>query len=322
MNGANDPYDILIRGGTLIDGTGASRRVADVGIRGERIAAVGELTGHRAEHEIDARGRVVAPGFIDVHSHDDRSLLSNCEMMPKLSQGVTTVVTGNCGLSLAPLQSQQPPAPLNLAGGGQWYRFADFASYLTEVESKSPAINAAPLVGHSTLRVGALDDFTRPAREAGIRLMKERLRAALEAGALGFSTGLFYPPNRPAPLAEVVALAEELPAFGGIYTTHMRDEGDQVLASLEETFETGRRAQVPVVISHLKCASPKVWGTSGQVLARIEAARRQQAVGFDVYPNLISNEIQPSESSLPGVGHRPPQPPRVGWAARADQSAD
>jgi len=201
MNESDAPYDILIRGGTVIDGTGAPRRAAAVAIRGERIEAIGELAGRRAEHEIDARGRVVAPGFIDVHSHDDRLLLSDRAMTPKLSQGVTTVVAGNCGLSLAPLRSRQPPAPLNLAGGGEWYRFADFATYLAEVERRPPAINAAPLVGHSTLRVGALDDFTRPAREAEIRLMKERLRAALEAGAVGFSTGLFYPPNRPAPIA-------------------------------------------------------------------------------------------------------------------------
>ncbi len=226
----------------------------------------------------------MAPGFVDVHTHDDRLLLSNREMTPKLSQGVTTVITGNCGVSLAPLQIQQPPPPLDLLGGTEWYRFADFATYLAEVERKPPAINAVPLVGHSTLRVGAMDDPTRPAREAEIRRMKEQLRAALAAGAAGLSSGLYYPISRPAPIAEVAALAEELPAFEGIYTTHMRDEGDQVLASLEETFKTGRRAQVPVVISHLKCASPKVWGTSDQVLDRIEAARRQQAVGFDVYP--------------------------------------
>jgi len=225
-----------------------------------------------------------------VHAHDDRLLLSNREMTPKLSQGVTTVVTGNCGVSLAPLQIQRsPPPPLNLAGGAEWYRFADFATYLAEVESKPPAINVVPLVGHSTLRAGALDDFTRPAREAEIRLMKERLRAALEAGAAGFSTGLIYPPSRSAPPAEAVALAEELPAFGGIYTTHMRDEGDGVMEALEETFETGRRARVPVVVSTSNAAAPRY---GAPVIGSWPARHAGNSpVGFDVYPYDASSTV-------------------------------
>ena len=284
--------DLIIRHGEVIDGTGNERYRADVAIKGDRIAAIGDLSQISADHEIDATGRIVAPGFIDVHTHDDRLLLSHPAMTPKLSQGVTTVVTGNCGISLAPFKApHRPPPPLDLLGDRPWYRFATFAGYLAELEQQPPAINTAPMVGHSTLRVAAMTDVRRPANSQEIETMRSLLQAALDAGAIGFSTGLFYPTNKPAPQEEVVALAELLAPVGGIYTTHMRDEADDVEKSLDETFATAQAAGVPVVISHHKCSGRANWGRSVQTLQKIDQARSQQSVGLDVYPYAASSTV-------------------------------
>jgi N-acyl-D-amino-acid deacylase len=287
-----DSCDLLITGGTVVDGTGAPRYRADIAITDDRIIAVGDLAGMSAAQRLDAAGMAVAPGFIDVHTHDDRVLLSAPDMRMKVSQGVTTVVTGNCGVSLAPFTpAGRPPAPLDLLGAEEWYRFPRFADYVAALEDAPPAINAALQVGHSTLRVGAMDDVSRAARPDEIRVMKQRLKESMAAGAIGFSTGLYYPTNKAAPLEEVAALAEELPEFGGIYTTHMRDEGAGILDSLDETFETGRRAGVPVVISHHKCSGRPNFGRSVETLPRIETAMLRQKVGFDVYPYVAGSTV-------------------------------
>ena len=284
--------DVVIRHGTLIDGTGASPRAADVAISGARIAAVGDLGAVAADREIDARGRVVAPGFIDVHTHDDRALLSDPDMAFKASQGVTTVVVGNCGSSLAPLAPGRPtPPPLNLFGGPEWWRFPTVGSYVTELEREPAAVNTAVLVGHATLRTGVMDDLDRPATDGEIAVMQERLEEGMAAGAIGFSTGLFYPPNRAAPTDEVVALAEVAARAGGVYATHMRDEHDHVLDSLEETFEIGLRAKLPVIVSHHKCAGPKNFGRTRDTLRRFDAARPNQEVGLDVYPYTAGSSV-------------------------------
>ncbi len=277
--------DTIIRGGTLIDGTGASRRQADVAIAGDRITGVGDLGSTSAEREIDASSRIVAPGFIDVHTHDDRALLSGPDMAMKVSQGVTTVIVGNCGVSLSPITiDRPPPPPMNLLGDESWYRFPTTASYVEELERHPPALNAAFLIGHSTLRVGTMDSVDRPASDKEIHAMRGLLAEGMAAGALGFSTGLFYAPSAAAPTDEVVALAEVASEDGGLYVTHMRNEHDGVMDSLEETFDIGRRAALPVVISHHKCAGPRNFGRTGETLAKIEGARAHQDVGLDVYP--------------------------------------
>jgi N-acyl-D-amino-acid deacylase len=237
--------DCVLRGGLVIDGSGGPPVRADVGIRGDRIVAVGELTATRAEESIDISGRAVAPGFIDIHTHDDRALLSAPDMLAKVSQGVTTVVTGNCGVSLAPLAFDgELPATFQLLGDKQWYRFPDLAGYFAELEQRPPAVNAVCLVGHSTLRLGAMDDLERPADDGEIEVMQQRLAQALDTGAAGLSTGLYYPTGRPAPTAEVVALAKVMSGKSGIYATHMRDEADGVEASVEETLQIGREADL------------------------------------------------------------------------------
>ena len=292
MSEAPGRCDIVIRHGMLVDGTGGPQRPADVAISGDRVAAVGDLGAAVADLEIDASGRAVSPGFIDVHTHDDRALLSDPDMAFKASQGVTTVVVGNCGSSLAPLPAGRPtPPPLNLFGGPEWWRFPTVASYVAELEQTPAAVNTAVLVGHATLRTGVMDDLDRPATDAEIAVMQERLEEGMAAGAIGFSTGLFYPPNRAAPTDEVVALAEVAARAGGLYTTHMRDEHDHVLDSLDEAFEIGARAKLPVVVSHHKCAGPRNFGRTRETLRKFDGARRNQEVGLDVYPYTAGSSV-------------------------------
>ncbi len=287
--------DLLIHNATIIDGTGAPGFTGAVAIADDRIAWVGreaELGEIEAATVLDAGGRVLAPGFIDVHTHDDSVLLSRGEMTPKVTQGVTTVIAGNCGVSLAPLAlDSAPPPPLDLLGGPETYRFPRFADYVAALEAAPAAVNAALLVGHSTLRVGVMSELDRPATPGEIDRMKEHLDESLAAGAIGFSSGLFYPPSAAAPADEVAALLEPLAGTGALYTTHMRDEGDHVEDSLEETFETAARAGVPVVISHHKCTGRKNFGRSVATLERIDAARTRQDVGLDVYPYTAGSTV-------------------------------
>ena len=287
-----DRCDLLIRGGHIIDGTASKSFLGDVAIVGDRICAIGQLGEIHADHLIDATGYAVAPGFIDVHTHDDYLLLENSEVTPKLSQGVTTVVIGNCGVSLSPwLADRRPPPPMDLIGTQQDYCYPTFESYRLALEQRPPAINAAPLIGHSTLRCAALETLDRPALPPEIENMRSSLRDSLKAGAVGFSTGLAYAPNQAATPDEVTALASELQDFGGIYATHMRDEGDQLFDALEESFSTARQAKCSLVISHHKCASASMWGRSAESLAKIDTAAKQQPVGFDVYPYTASSTI-------------------------------
>jgi len=284
--------DLLIRGGTVIDGTGGARRQADVAVKGERIVALGALTDWQGTATIDARGKVVSPGFIDAHTHDDNLLLRRPDMAPKTSQGVTTVVVGNCGVSLAPLTLKgAPPPPLDLLGGQEHYRFDTVAGFVDQLAKTPPATNAALLIGHSTLRVGTMEDVGRPASAAEIDAMAKRLDEGMRAGAIGFSTGLFYAPNAAAPTSEVIEIARVAGSHGGLYATHMRDEHEGVERSLDETFEIGRKANLPVVISHHKVAGVKNFGRSAATLAKIETARQTQTIGLDVYPYTAGSTV-------------------------------
>lgn len=284
--------DWILRGGTVIDGTGAPRFRADVAIAGDRIAAVGDVSKAQRVREIDVSGRIVAPGFVDVHTHDDRALFATPEMPAKASQGVTTVITGNCGVSLAPLTlDRRPPPPLDLIGEAADYAYPRFADYLAALDKGPAAINAACLVGHSTLRVGTMPDLDRPATAGEIAAMGERLQEALDAGAIGMSTGLFYAPANAAPPAEIEALAKRLKPAGALYTTHMRDEAEHVLDSLDESFQVGAAAEVPVVISHHKTTGRANFGRTAETLPKIAAAMRRQEVGLDAYPCIASSTV-------------------------------
>jgi N-acyl-D-amino-acid deacylase len=288
-------YDLIVRNGTLVDGTRAARYGADIGVRGERIAAIGRLDRARAASEIDASGLIVAPGFIDAHTHDDRLLLSAPQMAPKLSQGVTTVVAGNCGVSLAPLPDGIPrpvPPPLDLLDDeGGWFRFGGFDDYVRTLRARPAATNCALLVGHTTLRVAVMDTLERPASPPEIARMRELADRSLAAGAIGISTGLYYEPARAAPTEEVIEVCRPLAARYGIYCTHMRDEADRIVDSLEETFRIGEALGVPVVISHHKLAGTANHGRSRETLPLIERRMRGQRVGLDCYPYCASSTI-------------------------------
>ncbi len=290
MAQADGAADIVFRNARLVDGTGGPSRLGDLALKDDRIAALGDLGDMRAAREIDLAGKVLCPGFIDVHTHDDRALLADPLMTCKVSQGVTTVVTGNCGVSLAPLDiSTRPPAPMDLICEEPEGFFADFGDYLGALDRDPPATNALAQVGHASLRVGAMDRLDRAASGTEIKVMRGALEAALEAGAIGLSTGLFYPPASAAPTEEVIELAKALAGYRALHTTHMRDESDHVTESLEETFRIGREAKVPVVISHHKCAGLNNYGRSRETLALIETARGRQPVGLDVYPYVASS---------------------------------
>ncbi len=285
MHSHPEVADTLIVGAQLIDGTGAPPVQRDVAVRDGRIAAIGNLSNWLAEVVIEAEGRVLAPGFIDVHTHDDTHVIRAPEMLPKISQGVTTVVVGNCGISAAPVTLRgDPPDPMNLLGGADAFRYPSFAAYVEAVEQARPAVNVAALVGHTALRSNQMDRLDRAATGEEIAAMRAQLEEALVHGALGLSSGLAYASAFAAPVDEVMALAEPLALAGALYTTHMRTEFDAILEAMEEAYRVGRHARVPVVISHLKCAGPANWGRSTEVLASLERARRIQPVGCDCYP--------------------------------------
>lgn len=286
-------FDLIFRRATVVDGTRAPRFEADVAIEGDRIARIGDLSGLPAKAEVDARGRVLSPGFIDAHTHDDRLLLSAPDMAPKASQGITTVVAGNCGISLAPLilKEQAAPPPLDLLGDAPEYRYGTFGAFVKDLEGRPAATNAAMLVGHTTLRVATMKDVDRPASDAEIRAMQAHVAEALEAGAIGASTGLYYEPARAAPPEEVIEVCRPLSAAKAVYCTHMRNEADRVIDSLEETFRLGRELGVKVIVSHHKVVGTPNHGRSGETLKLIAGRMKEQAIGLDCYPYCASSTI-------------------------------
>ncbi|ARP82987.1 D-aminoacylase [Bordetella genomosp. 8] len=318
---AQTHYDTLIRGGTIIDGSGAPRFTADVAVAGERIVAIGELADATADQVVDASGMIVAPGFIDSHTHDDRYLLINPGMPAKLSQGVTTVVTGNCGLSQAPWlpgKRKDVPAPINLLSTDTAdFPYATFRAYLEKLESDPAAVNAACLVGHTSLRAAAMDDLDRPANEAEIAHMQALLREAMEAGAIGLSTGTAYPTAMPATTEELMGVAQVLREYGGIYTSHIRDEADQIFAALDEAFAVGAAGDAPVLVSHHKLIGPRNHGRSVQTLAHIAEAATRQPIRLDAYPYVAGSTILRKDrlavSSRIIVTKSEPLPHYAGW---------
>lgn len=297
-----EPFDLLITGGTVIDGTKAPRFEADVGIRGDRIVALGTLRGHPARATMDATGLIVAPGFIDAHTHDDQALLSQPDMTFKVSQGVTTVVAGNCGISAAPLrEGMDLPMPLSLLDSPATDRFTSFQAYFDALRATPAAINVAAMVGHSTLRAVVMPELDRPANNEEIATMRAMVEEALQAGAIGVSTGMFYPPAMAATTEEVIEICRPLTARKALYVTHMRDEADQVMDSLEETFAIGRALDIPVVVSHHKVQNQQNFGRSTETLPFIENAMKHQCISLDCYPYTAgSTMIRTDKGMLDG----------------------
>jgi N-acyl-D-amino-acid deacylase len=285
---------LIVEGGLIVDGSGGPAFRGDLAIEGARIAAIGALSGWRADRRIDASGLVVAPGFIDVHTHDDRAALVEPDFAAKVSQGVTTVVAGNCGISLAPFERGDVlPPPVEMLGSAADFAYPTLGAYRAALARARPAVNLAMLTGHGMLRVEALGaDFERSAEPPEIEAMAARLRQALDEGSLGLSTGLAYPNSCAASTEEVLVLARAMSGREDVlYVSHMRNEGDHVLEAIEETLAIGRGAAVPVVISHHKCAGPRNYGRSRETLERIEAGAARQPVGLDVYPYTASSTV-------------------------------
>jgi N-acyl-D-aspartate/D-glutamate deacylase len=277
--------DTLIRNARVADGSGSAAQVLDVALCAGRICEIGPGLAYDAALRMDAEGLVLAPGFIDVHTHDDTTVIRAPEMLPKLSQGVTTVIVGNCGISASPVSLRgEPPDPMNLLGDAEAFRYPTFAAYLAAIRKARPAVNVAALVGHTALRNNHMDRLDRSATTVEVEAMRGQLQEALDGGALGLSSGLAYLSAHAASTEEVLALAQPLASAGAVYATHMRTESDGILDAMHEAFEIGRLSHVPVVVSHLKCAGIANWGRSREVLNALETAQAAQLAGCDCYP--------------------------------------
>ncbi|MGE0151412.1 MAG: amidohydrolase family protein [Reyranellaceae bacterium] len=279
--------DLIFRNATIHDGSGAAPVQGDVAVSGGKIAAIGALASMTADRDIDAAGKAISPGFIDVHTHDDRYVLDQPAVPAKASQGVTSVVIGNCGFSMAPYT--RPGIDQH-----DWFvnsedtKFQTIAAFHERLRKDPPALNVATLVGHNTLRMNCVADIRKPASEKEIAAMQGQMREAMAAGATGMSSGLFYPPGRAAPASEVVAVASAMDGKG-IYTAHIRDERESVLDSLEEAAAIARQAKVKLVVSHHKTAGRANFGRTRQTLPLIAKLQQGQPLGLDVYPYTASS---------------------------------
>ena len=284
------PGSFVLRGGEIVDGTGSPRFSGDVVVAGGRIAAVlpaGQGVGDRV-FPID--GRIVCPGFIDSHSHDDQQVLERTAVQPKLSQGVCTVVTGNCGISLAPLCTTDPPPPLDILGRDV-FRFERFRDYLQALDAARPGVNVAPLVGHISIRIKHVRDLQRTATTDETAAMHREVREALDAGAFGLSTGVYYPPARAASTRELLDVCAALRGRDAVLAMHIRDEADNVSQALGEALAVGAHSQARLVISHHKVMGPANHGRTSETLALIDASARTQEVCLDCYPYEASSTM-------------------------------
>lgn len=280
-------YDWIIRGGLVADGRGGELVRADVALRGDRIAAIGELPA-TATHEYDAAGCIVAPGFIDVHTHSDAYLLIEPGAPSKIQQGVTTEITGNCGASAAPRWPgyTMPSDWLEQTYPGEWQSVADYRALLA---AQRPAVNSAMLIGHRAIRAAVMGIEPRAARPEEIARMAQLLADALAEGGMGLSTGLVYAPAMHAQPDEIEALARVVARHGGIYATHMRSEGGALLEAIAEAIQVARATGVRLQISHLKTAGEANWPKLDAAFAAIEAAQAEGlAVASDRYPYTAS----------------------------------
>ncbi len=287
---ANDSelrFDTIIRGGNVFDGMGTAPIRADVGIVGERIAAVGDLAGHAAGRTIDADGLSVAPGFIDIHTHSDISAIYDTGQASAIGMGVTTQVTGNCGLSVGFAQDTETFAFERrwLAPHKARITWNTFDAFLRLVEDKGTATNFYPLAGHGTLRKRVMGMEERPASAADMLAMRRELQTAIDAGVWGFSSGLEYPPSSYADEGELTELCKVVAQSGGFYATHLRNEGDTLVEAVQEALNVTERAGLPLQLSHHKAEGRPNWGKTQTTLEMVNAARRRGSdVQLDQYP--------------------------------------
>jgi len=276
---ALDPYDLVIRNGRIIDGTGSPWYAGDVAIRAGKIAAIGNLGAVPARRSIDARGMAVAPGFIDMLGQSEITILVNPHLPSKIFQGITTEITGE-GNSVAPLNDAIVKADrVTYEHYGVQPNWRTFREYFARLRKQGMGINLASYVGATSVRRMVLGDDNRAPTAAELERMKALVREAMRDGAVGLSTSLQYAPAPYARTEELIALAAEASRFGGSYASHIRDEGAGIMAALDEAFRIGREAKIPVEIWHLKAAGKSSWGRMPQIVAHIEEARKS---GVDV----------------------------------------
>ncbi len=291
MSTPTTTHDVVIRDASIVDGTGAPAFEGSIGIRGDRIATVGAIA-EKGAVEIDARGLTIAPGFIDVHSHDDWSVFITPEMDFKVMQGVTTDVVGNCGMGAAPNPAAAVIFRALHGSDAKVPAWTDYAGYLRAVDDNPPSLNVAVLAGHGSLRLAAMGNAKREPTAVEMAAMRGCLRDAIDAGAVGLSTGLIYEPGRYARTEEIIELARVMTGSGALYASHMRNEADRLLDSIRETIRIGEEAGVAVQISHHKASGVENWGMVRESLQLIEGARaRGVDVTADQYPYTSGSTV-------------------------------
>ncbi|MGA3237313.1 MAG: D-aminoacylase [Bryobacteraceae bacterium] len=282
---ALQPYDVVVRNGHIVDGTGSPWYAGDVGIRAGKIAAIGHLEGAPARRSIDAHGMVVAPGFIDMLGQSELTILVDPRLPSKIFQGITTEITGEGG-SIAPLNDAIVKADrVTYEHYGVKPTWRTLGEYFARLRKQGMGINLATYAGATQIRRAVLGDEDRAPNAAELERMKALVREEMRDGAMGVSTSLQYAPAPYAKTEELIALATEAAKAGGIYASHIRDEGNGIAGALDEAFRIGREAKIPVEIWHLKAAGKSNWGRMPEIVAKIEAARK---AGIDVAANTYA----------------------------------
>jgi N-acyl-D-amino-acid deacylase len=291
--GAGLMLDLLLFGGSLIDGTGAPARREDVGVTHERVVALGDLGRHEARRRVDVSGLFVAPGFIDIHAHSEVSLLVDPRAASKVRQGITSDISGQCGLSASPLLGQaRDEFSYWAARWGVEPGWDSLVDYFGIIESQGIALNFGTLTGHGNLRNAAMGGAARPPTPAELDAMAKLLDQSMEQGALGLSSGLFYTPGSYAGPEELAALGEVVATHGGLYATHIRNEGRLLESSVQEALGVARACGVPVEIAHLKLASRDHWGRAEDVLTELDSVRVEGVdLGWDQYPYAAASTV-------------------------------
>ncbi|MFA7319375.1 MAG: D-aminoacylase [Parcubacteria group bacterium] len=289
-------FDILIKNGTVIDGSGEAMREFDIGIKGDKIVEIGELHNEQGEIEIDAKEKIVCPGFIDVNNHSDTywQIFLEPDLDSLIHQGITTIIGGNCGSSLAPLASSKNIESIQKwvdlsKVNVNWLSTKEFFDFL---EKKGMTLNFGTLSGHGTMRRGILEDEMRSPNPRELSFIKKKLAVSLEEGSLGMSTGLIYTHARMATVSELTELAEIVRKYGGVYATHIRGEAEELSESIEEAIAVAEKSKVKLHISHLKAVGAKNWPKMEEALATIERmSQNGMEISFDIYPYTSTGSV-------------------------------
>ncbi len=291
MNTSHDKFDLILRGGTIYDGTGGEPFTADVGVSGDRITALGDLSAASTVDDIDVSGMAVSPGFIDVHSHDDFHVLASPDVEHNTLQGITTVIVGNCGFGAAPFDTAAKRLGELFELPAEIEPWDGYSGYLATIDKFQPSLNVAALIGHNTLRLDAMGNNQEvPPSIDQVTHMAGWVAEGMDAGAVGFSTGLIYEPGRYSTTDEIAAVATVAGGYRGVYSSHMRNEASGLIKSVEEAIIVGNMSGCAVEISHHKASGSDNWGAIERSLELIDNARKQGLdITADQYPYTSSS---------------------------------